>query len=67
MTVAELTETERRLVHLLRAVGYGTMVVTIVAGEPRECEVIPRVRLDKPVWTGVLDLLNDRSLTPSKN
>ncbi|MBN1658059.1 MAG: hypothetical protein JXA93_06635 [Anaerolineae bacterium] len=46
-----------RLGHLCKLVGYGRLIVEVVAGEPRCVEAQAQIRLDKPMWPGVEELI----------
>jgi len=50
-------EAFKRLEHLIKAMGYGQAIITVAAGKPTEVQVLPQVRLDKPLWPGVMDLI----------
>lgn len=54
-----LSECEWRAVRLWRAMGYGTMLLRVVAGEPRAATAAPTIHLDKPMAEGVFDVLQE--------
>ena len=53
----DLTARECRAVHLWRRIGFGTLTLTIQAGEPVEADGAIHFRLDRPEHPGAVDLL----------
>ena len=54
-----LSDCEWRAVKLWRAMGYGTMLLRVVAGEPKVVTAAPTIHLDKPMEAGVFDVLQE--------
>lgn len=56
-----------RLTHLCRMLGYGQLVIEVVAGKPRAVRIIPTVRLDQPLWDGLPELLQEMGTSSLTN
>mgnify|MGYP000884507025 FL=1 len=54
----ELTALECRAVHLWRRMGFGTVTLTIQAGQPVQADGLVSLRLDRPEYPGAVDLLS---------
>lgn len=58
----DLSDAERRLIHLIRLLGFGQVTITIHNGQPTTWQsAVTGNRLDKPSWPGQLEFLQEAS------